>query len=160
MVLALSISLSACGGNKPISSNNSDEYKTEESEQEIIDSETENIELNVQPENETTENVAEKYDTLTEQTEDDTKDNSVQGDEPEPDNTPVNWGTPDGPETAVKNYYADTVFELVSFEIAQSSKEHVIFTIVSKKDGILVEPNRSIELRYEDGTWKVINEGY
>ncbi len=114
----------------------------------------------MQPENETTENVAEKYDTLTEQTEDDTKDNSVQGDEPEPDNTPVNWGTPDGPETAVKNYYADTVFELVSFEIAQSSKEHVIFTIVSKKDGILVEPNRSIELRYEDGTWKVINEGY
>lgn len=140
-VLALSFILSACGGNKPISSNNPDEDKVEESEQVIIDSEKENIELNVQPE-------------------DDTKDNAVQGDEIEPDNTPVNWGTPDGPETAVKNYYADTVFELVSFEIAQSSKEHVIFTIVSKKDGILVDPNRSIELRYEDGTWKVINEGY
>lgn len=140
-VLALSFILSACGGNKPISSNNPDEDKVEESEQVIIDSEKENIELNVQPE-------------------DDTKDNAVQGDEIEPDNTPVNWGTPDGPETAVKNYYTDTVFELVSFEIAQSSKEHVIFTIVSKKDGILVDPNRSIELRYEDGTWKVINEGY
>ncbi len=128
-VLALSISLSACGGNKPISSNNSDEIKTEESEQEI-------------------------------QTEDDTKDNTVQGGEIGPDNPPVNWGTPDGPEMAVKNYYANTVFELVSFEIAQASKEHVIFTITSKKDGILVEPNRTIELSYEDGKWTVINEGY
>lgn len=129
MVLTLSISLSACGGNKPISSNNSGKDKTEESEQEI-------------------------------QTEDDTKDNAERGGEIDPDNPPVNWGTPDGPEMAVKNYYANTVFELVSFEIAQASKEHVIFTITSKKDGILVEPNRTIELSYEDGKWKVINEGY
>lgn len=83
--------------------------------------------------------------------EDDTKDNAVQGDKIDSDNPPVNWGTSDGPEIAVKNYYANTVFELVSFEITQASKEHVIFTITSKKDGILVEPNRTIELSYEDG---------
>ena len=58
-------------------------------------------------------------DTLTDQTEDDTKDNALRGGEIDPDNQPVNWGTPDGPEITVKNYYADTVFEIVSFEIAQ-----------------------------------------
>lgn len=156
MVLALSISLSACGGNKPISSNNSGKDKIEESEQEIMDSETEKV----QAENGTTENETEIFDILTDQTEDDTKDNAVQSGEIDPDNPPVNWGTPDGPEMAVENYYANTVFELVSFEIAQASKEHVIFTITSKKDGILVEPNRTIELSYEDGKWKVVNEGY
>lgn len=52
------------------------------------------------------------------------------------DNPPINWGTPDGPEIATENYY------------------------VSKKGGELVDPNRTIELRYEDGTWNVVNEGY
>ena len=37
-VLALSISLAACGGSEPISGNNSDEGKTEESEQEMKES--------------------------------------------------------------------------------------------------------------------------
>ncbi len=65
-ILVLSVCLSACGGNKPISGNNSDEDKTEESEQEITDSETENRELKVQPENGTTENVTGIFDTLNE----------------------------------------------------------------------------------------------
>ena len=76
------------------------------------------------------------------------------------DNPPANWGTPDGPQVAAKNYYADTVFELVSLDVRQSSKEYVKFSVVSKKDGELVDPNRTIELRYENGTWNVINEGY
>lgn len=224
-VLALSISLVACGGSEPISSNNSDEGKTEESEQEMKESEAENRELEMQPENKMTENVHEIFDMLNElnyqpytcdglpeyrltavdgtvyainfsdkwvwrgnseqaelsdeliaqlkedsrlvvnnlltvQTEDNTKDNAVQSGEIDTDNPPVHWGTPDGPETAVENYYANTVFELVSYEIAEASEEHVIFTITSKKGGILVEPNRTIELSYEDGKWQVINEGY
>jgi hypothetical protein len=76
------------------------------------------------------------------------------------DNPPINWGTPDGPETAAENYYKDTVFELVSLEVLQSSTEYVKFSVVSKKDGEIVEPNRTIELRYENETWNVIGEGY
>lgn len=76
------------------------------------------------------------------------------------DNTPINWGTPDGPEIATENYYANTVFELVSLDVLQSSKEYVKFSVVSKKGGELVDPNRTIELRYEAGTWSVVNEGY
>lgn len=165
--LALSISLSACGQNKPISGNHSDEDKTEESgqsEQEMKDSKTENgEELKEQPENGTAEQEDSQLvtsDTLTGPTEDDTKDNAVQDGEIDPDNPPVNWGTPDGPEIAVKDYYANTVFELISFEVAEASREHVVFTIISKKGGILVDPNRTIELKYEDGKWKVVNEGY
>lgn len=56
-VLALSISLSACNGNEPISRNYSDKDKTEESEQEMKNSETEN---------KTTENVTEIFDALNE----------------------------------------------------------------------------------------------
>ena len=29
-----------------------------------------------------------------------------------------------------------------------------------KKGKELVDPDRTIELRYEDGTWNVVNEGY
>lgn len=65
-VLALSISLSACNGNEPISRNYSDKDKTEESEQEMKNSETENRELKVQSENKTTENVTEIFDALNE----------------------------------------------------------------------------------------------
>lgn len=189
--LALSISLSACVQNKPISGNHPDEDKTEESgqsgqsEQEMKDSKTENKEeLKGQPENGTTKQADSQLvtsdtltsaicklpkaedsqpvasDTLTGPTEDAAKDNAVRDGEIDPDNPPVNWGTPDGPEIAVKDYYANTVFELVSFEVAEASREHVVFTIVSNKGGILVEPNRTIELNYEDGKWKVVNEGY
>lgn len=76
------------------------------------------------------------------------------------DNPPINWGTPDGPEIVAENYYAKTVFELVSLEVLQSSTEYVKFSVISKKDGKFVEPNRTIELRYENGVWNVINEGY
>lgn len=81
-------------------------------------------------------------------------------DEIDMDRLPINWGTPDGPEIAAENYYNNTVFELVSLEVLRSSKEYVLFSVISKKDGELVEPNRTIELRYEDGTWNVVNEGY
>lgn len=76
------------------------------------------------------------------------------------DNPPVNWGTPDGPEIAAENYYKNTVFELVSLDVLQSSKDYVLFSVVSKKGGKLVDPNRTIELRFEDGKWNVVNEGY
>jgi hypothetical protein len=76
------------------------------------------------------------------------------------DRPPINWGTPDGPEIAAEHYYQDTVFELVSLDVLQSSTEYVKFSVVSKKDGAIVEPNRTIELRYENDVWAVVNEGY
>jgi hypothetical protein len=76
------------------------------------------------------------------------------------DHPPINWGMPDGPEIAAETYYKNTVFELVSLDVLQSSTEYVKFSVVAKKDGEIVEPNRTIELRYEDGAWKVTNEGY
>jgi hypothetical protein len=76
------------------------------------------------------------------------------------DHPPVNWGTPDGPEAAAENYYKNTVFELVSLDVVKSSSEYVKFSVVSKKDGEIVEPNRTIELCYDDGAWTVISEGY
>ena len=76
------------------------------------------------------------------------------------DNPPINWGTADGPETAAENYYKNTVFELVSLDVLKSSKEYVLFSVVAKKGGKLVDPNRTIELRYENGAWNVVNEGY
>lgn len=45
-------------------------------------------------------------------------------------------------------------------EVLEASKEYVKFTVVTKKGGVLVEPDRTIELQYEDGAWKAINEGY
>lgn len=78
----------------------------------------------------------------------------------DPDNPPINWGTPDGPQIAAERYYKDTVFELISLEVIEASKEYVKFSVSCKKDGVFVEPDRTIELRYEDGVWNVINEGY
>lgn len=78
----------------------------------------------------------------------------------DPYNPPVNWGTPDGPQIAAEKYYAGTVFELVSLTVKESSREHVIFTVSSKKGGVPVDPDRTIELQYKDDAWIVINEGY
>ena len=78
------------------------------------------------------------------------------------DNTPVGWGTSDGPEQAAKEYYKNTVFKLADSNatVKLSEKEHVILVFKLTKGGDPVEPDRSIELRYDGSSWKVENEGY
>ena len=76
------------------------------------------------------------------------------------DHTPINWGTPDGPEIAARNYYKNTVFEVVSLDVRKVSKTYVLFEVTAKRGGVMVDPNRTIELEYEDGAWEVTGEGY
>lgn len=144
--MCLVLSLSACSGNTEKENDNASDLSTQES---IIEEESQSNEEKETP----GETTSDEY-----ETEEDTADAIIEG--LDMDNLPINWGTPDGPETAVKNYYRNTVFELVSLDVLQSSKEYVLFSVVSKKGGELVDPNRTIELRYEDGAWNVVNEGY
>lgn len=151
--MCLVLSLSACSGNTEKENDNVSDQSMQES---IIEEESQSNE-----EKETPDTTSDEY-----ETEEDTamvseeivEDAIIEG--LDMDNPPINWGTPDGPETAVKNYYRNTVFELVSLDVLKSSKEYVLFSVVSKKGGELVDPNRTIELRYEDGAWNVVNEGY
>ncbi len=59
-----------------------------------------------------------------------------------------------------QKYYNNTVFEVVSMEIKKSEKDMVIFEVTCKKDGVLVDPNRTITIEKENNEWKVTNEGY
>lgn len=154
--VCLVLSLSACRGNTENDNDNVPNQSMQESnvEEESISNEEK------EPPSDTTSN-EDEYETEADPTivsEEITADAIIDG--IDMDNPPINWGTPDAPEIAAENYYTNTVFELVSLEVLQSSKEYVKFSVVSKKGGELVDPNRTIELRYEDGTWNVVNEGY
>ncbi len=59
-----------------------------------------------------------------------------------------------------QKYYNNTVFEVVSMEIKKSEKDMVVFEVTCKKDGVLVDPNRTITIEKENNEWKVTNEGY
>ena len=63
-------------------------------------------------------------------------------------------------EQIAKKYYDNTVWKVVSMKVKSVEKNKVVFEVVSKKDGILVEPNRSITVKKVNGKWKVTGEGY
>lgn len=63
-------------------------------------------------------------------------------------------------EGAARAYYNGTVFEVVSMEILQQSETEIVFSVTASKGGVIQEPDRSITLQPEDGTWKVVSEGY
>lgn len=73
---------------------------------------------------------------------------------------PVETDTLQAAEAAVKEYYLGTVFEVMSLEVKEQTAEEIIFSVHVSKGGVVQEPDRSITLRPEDGTWKVVNEGY
>lgn len=157
-VICLVLSLIACQGNTEKENDNVSNQSKQESD---IEEESKSNEEKETPSD--TTSTEDEYETKTEAdativSEEITADAIIDG--IDMDNPPINWGTPDGPEIATENYYANTVFELVSLDVLQSSKEYVKFSVVSKRGGELVDPNRTIELRYEDGTWNVVNEGY
>lgn len=154
--MCLVLSLTACNGNTEKDNDNAPDPSMQES--------------NVEEESLSIEEIETPSDTTSNKDENETEADATIvseeiasdeiNDEIDMDHLPINWGTPDGPEIAAENYYNNTVFELVSLEVLRSSKEYVLFSVVSKKGGELVEPNRTIELRYEDSTWNVVNEGY
>lgn len=143
-MLCAAFYLTACSDSKKVTTESASEEVAQSSEETEIQKDDTDLEGKYEMEETTAEEA--------------TEDKIVEGiDE---DHPPIHWGTPDGPEVAAKNYYANTVFELVSLDVLQSSREYVKFSVITKKDGEIVEPNRTMELRYEDGAWNVVNEGY
>lgn len=63
---------------------------------------------------------------------------------------------------AAKDYYAGTVFEVLSMEVIESdsTKPKITFSVCASIDGIIQEPNRNITLKRKQGIWRVVNEGY
>lgn len=155
-IMCLVFCLTACYGNTGKENDNNPTQNVQESKTEEESKSNEEKETSV---NDTSvKNEYEIDDDTAEDSEETSADAIIDG--IDMDNPPMNWGTPDGPEVAAENYYANTIFELVSLDVLQSSREYVKFSVISKKGGELVDPNRTIQLRYEDGSWNVINEGY
>lgn len=63
-------------------------------------------------------------------------------------------------EETARAYYADTVFTIISMEPKSQTAEEIVFSVCVSKGGIVQEPDRSITLRLDNGTWTVVNEGY
>lgn len=63
-------------------------------------------------------------------------------------------------EAAARAYYAGTVFEVVSLEPESRENGTVVFSVTVRKGGVVQEPERTITLQPNQGTWEVINEGY
>jgi len=57
-------------------------------------------------------------------------------------------------------YYENTVFEIVSLELKSQTENEIIFSVCVSKGGKIQEPNRSITLQLNNGTWEVVGEGY
>ena len=63
-------------------------------------------------------------------------------------------------DEAARAYYENTVFEVVSLELKSQTENEIIFSVCASKDGVIQEPNRTITLQLNNGTWEVVNEGY
>lgn len=61
---------------------------------------------------------------------------------------------------AARDYYAATVFEVVSMEVERCKEDEISFSVCVSKGGIIQEPNRSITLQAKQGGWEVVSEGY
>ena len=57
-------------------------------------------------------------------------------------------------------YYENTVFEIVSLELKSQTENEIIFSVCVSKGCVTQEPNRTITLQLNNGTWEVVNEGY
>ncbi|MCX4317426.1 MAG: hypothetical protein OSJ52_12445 [Lachnospiraceae bacterium] len=57
-------------------------------------------------------------------------------------------------------YYEGTVLEVVTMEVTSSSEEKIVFSVCVSKGGVLQEPNRTITLEWQNGSWEVTGEGY
>lgn len=66
----------------------------------------------------------------------------------------------DTAKMAAQNYYANTVFEVVSMELKSQTEEEITFSVCVSRGGVVQEPDRTIFLQLVNGSWEVINEGY
>lgn len=87
--------------------------------------------------------------------------------ESEPDNTQnedtevkTNTETIEQAKETAMAHYTDTVFEVVSMDIISQTENTINFEVCVRKDGIIQDPNRTIQLQLNNGEWEVINEGY
>ena len=71
-----------------------------------------------------------------------------------------NSQTNDEAKVTARAYYENTVFEVVSLELKNQTEDEIVFSVCVSKGGIIQEPNRSITLQLNNGTWEVVNEGY
>ena len=63
-------------------------------------------------------------------------------------------------DEAARAYYENTVLEVISLELKSQTENEIIFSVCVSKGGKIQEPNRSITLQLNNGTWEVVNEGY
>lgn len=63
-------------------------------------------------------------------------------------------------DEAARAYYESTVFEVVSLEWKSQTENEIVFSACVSKGGVMQEPNRTITLQLNNGTWEVVNEGY
>ncbi|WP_286156612.1 hypothetical protein [Parabacteroides goldsteinii] len=71
-----------------------------------------------------------------------------------------NSQTHDEAEAAARDYYENTVFQVVSLELKSQTENEIVFSACVSKGGVTQEPNRTITLQLNNGTWEVVNEGY
>ncbi len=57
-------------------------------------------------------------------------------------------------------YYENTVFEIVSLKLKSQTENEIIFSVCVSRGGVIQEPDRTITLQLNHGTWEVVNEGY
>lgn len=63
-------------------------------------------------------------------------------------------------DKAARAYYKNTVFEVVSLKLNSQTENEIVFSVCVSKGGVIQEPDRTIFLQLNNGTWEVVNEGY
>lgn len=63
-------------------------------------------------------------------------------------------------DEAARAYYENTVLEVISLELKSQTENEIIFSVCVSKGGVIQEPDRTIFLQLNNGTWEVVNEGY
>ena len=61
---------------------------------------------------------------------------------------------------AALDYYTGTVFEVETLTEIEPRQGEIAFRVSCSKDGVKVDPDRTISLERQDGVWTVISEGY
>ena len=61
---------------------------------------------------------------------------------------------------AALDYYTGTVFEVETLTEIEPRQGEIAFRVSCSKDGVKVDPDRTIFLERQEGVWTVINEGY
>lgn len=61
---------------------------------------------------------------------------------------------------AARAYYVPTVFSVESLRVTSYSATDATLSARVSRGGVVQEPDRTVWLRYQDGAWTVVNEGY